>query len=57
LLNKIEKHLRDWSAEELAELDCTDCLLNNMAEYACINHMKDNEAVCVYCCYCHREEV
>lgn len=55
-MDKEDRHLRTYTLEELEETICRDCSVNNMAEYACINHMKDSEAVCIDCCYCHKEE-
>ena len=53
----MNKHLHsDYTIEELGKVLCQDCRKYNMAEYACINFMKDNEALCINCCYCHREE-
>jgi hypothetical protein len=57
LLNKTDRHLRDYTLEELETTTCEDCLVNSMAEYACINYIKDNTPVCVDCCGCHREEM
>ena len=53
MTNKTDKHLRDYTLEELEATTCEDCLVNSMAEYACINYIKDNEPVCIDCCGCH----
>ena len=49
-------HLMDASIEELLDTVCEDCLVNNMAEYACRTHLKDNQPVCVDCCHCPEDD-
>jgi hypothetical protein len=49
-------HLMDASIEELLDTACEDCLVNNMAEYACRTHLKDNQPVCVDCCHCPEDD-
>ena len=47
-----EPHLYSSPVEVLEKTLCEECGENNMAEYACRNHLKDNEAKCCECCWC-----
>lgn len=51
-----DPHLMDLTIDELSLIPCWDCDTLYMDEYACINHLKDNEAICCDCCGCHEEE-
>lgn len=52
--NRLEKHLRQYTVEELEAAICEWCLDPdmNMAEYMCPNCSKDDEQICVECCGC-----
>jgi hypothetical protein len=53
----MSKHLREFTLQELEATVClTDGCDNNMAEEACPNCIKDNEAICVDHCGCWEEE-
>ena len=55
---KADKHLRDYTFEELQETICEFCEdpEMNMSEYMCPNCSKDNEIICVECCGCFDDE-
>lgn len=45
-------HLKDMTEYELSFIPCEICDMYRIDDEACITAMKDNEAVCVYCCGC-----
>ena len=55
---KADKHLRDYTFEELQQTICEACEdpEMNMSEYMCPNCSKDNEIICVECCGCFDDE-
>jgi predicted amidophosphoribosyltransferase len=55
---KADKHLRDYTFEELQQTICEFCEdpEMNMSEYMCPNCSKDNEIICVECCGCYEDE-
>ena len=48
------KHIRDYTLEELENTVCEFCMDSEMTldEYLCPNCSKDDEAICVECCGC-----
>jgi len=48
----MNKHLSDYTIEELGATSCQDCKVANMAEYACRDEIKGNTPICVDCCHC-----
>ena len=55
--NKTDKHMTEYTLEELEATLCQDCSVNNMAEYACRDEIKSNVALCVDCCHCSEHDV
>jgi hypothetical protein len=53
--NRLTKHLREYTFEELSIAICEWCLDPdmNMSEYMCPNCSKDDEQICVECCGCY----
>lgn len=56
--NRLEKHLVDYTFDELCVAICEWCKDPdmNMSEYMCPNCYKDDEQICTECCGCYDEE-
>ena len=55
----MSKHLQQMSADELADVYCEYCPLddqNTLDMYGCPNCLKDNERICCVCCGCFAME-
>ncbi len=57
-MSKADKHLREYTIEELETTICEFCLDSEMTmdAFMCPNCSKDNEIICVECCGCYEDE-
>lgn len=55
---KVDKHLREYTIEELEQTICEFCKDPEMTmdAFMCVNCSKDNEIICVECCGCYSDE-